>query len=89
MEMALLSDIATEALMLVLVLSLPILAAVLFSSLIVGWFNAYTKMNEPAIGFSIRALTVIGCLLVVSPWIAQRASQFASKTWQLFQSFVS
>ena len=89
MVASLLNEIVSEGLYLVLLLSAPIIAVALLSSIIVGLLAHYTRLNEPAIGTLSRLIAVLAGLLAISPWIGRHAVQFAEKTLQLLQHVVS
>ncbi len=79
------NDLAMEALWLVLVLSLPILGAAFLASVLLGLFQTFTKMSEPAITQVSRIVAVLAVLVVALPWVGQAALLFATETWTMIQ----
>ncbi len=78
-------DLGREALVLVLMLSLPILAVALLSGVIAGIFQSFTKMSEPTINHVARAIAVLLALIAVAPWMAEHLRSFAEQTWAVIQ----
>jgi len=76
-------DVAAESLKLLLLLSIPFLAAALLSGILTGLLAVATRLSEPAIGMAARSLCVLGGILLIAPWLAERVKAFACATWQL------
>jgi flagellar biosynthesis protein FliQ len=74
----LLSHVAREALLLVLVVSAPPLLAALFVGLATGVLQAATQVQEQALGVVPRLAAVLGALAIAAPWIGARVVRFAS-----------
>lgn len=89
MDSTILYSIAHDALVLALLLSLPLLGVAFFTGTIVGFLASYTKLSEPAIGITARILAGMGTLVLISPWLADRAMSFATKTWLLLSTVVT
>ncbi|MBN2342911.1 MAG: flagellar biosynthetic protein FliQ [Deltaproteobacteria bacterium] len=88
MMASMLVDVVMELLVVLLLLSAPVWTAVLFSSVLVGVLTNYTKMSEPAIGVTARAVAVLSVFLLIAPWMGQHVTSFASKTWMLLEQVV-
>jgi type III secretion HrpO family protein len=67
-----------EALVLVLVVSAPPLAAALVTGLVVGVLQAATQVQEPSLGVAPRLLAVFVALGVSGPWIGAHVVRFAA-----------
>jgi type III secretory pathway component EscS len=76
-------NIAEQLLYLLMMLSLPVLAAALLSGVVTGILAAGTRISEPAIGLSARMLSVLAVLLVFLPWMGTEIMDYARDTWQL------
>jgi flagellar biosynthesis protein FliQ len=74
----LLSHVAREALLLVLVVSAPPLLAALLVGLATGVLQAATQVQEQALGVVPRLAAVLGALAIAAPWIGARVVRFAS-----------
>jgi type III secretion protein S len=77
-------SLGREALVLVLVVSAPPLAAALVTGLVVGVLQAATQIQEPSVGVAPRLLAVMAALGVSGPWIAAHVVRFAASCLELF-----
>lgn len=66
-----------EALLLVLLVSAPPLAAALAVGLVTGVLQAATQVQEPTVAVVPRLAAVFLALAASAPWIAARVSLFA------------
>jgi len=62
-------QIVRDALMMVLVIAVPILAAGLLVGLIVSILQATTQIQEQSLTFVPKLVTVLVVLVVMAPWI--------------------
>ena len=62
-------QIVRDALMMVLVISVPILVAGMLVGLIVSIFQATTQIQEQSLTFVPKLITVLVLLVVLAPWI--------------------
>ncbi len=72
-----------EAVLLVLLLSAPPLAAALVVGIATGILQAATQVQEPTIGLVPRVAAVLGALGVAAPWIGARLARFAGHCLEL------
>ena len=72
-------DIVREALGLVLMLSLPILAAALVVGLSVSILQAVTQVQEQTLSFVPKILGMGVVAIFVMPWIAVQIMDFAGR----------
>ncbi len=79
-------DIAREALVLALLLSMPIIGAAFFAGLITALLQSLTKVSEPALTHVPRIAAVALVVLFTAPWISERVSGFAERIWSLVQA---
>lgn len=79
-------DVAKEALVLALVLSLPIIAAALAAGVVTGLFQAYTKMSEPAINHAARIAAVLVAAVFLVTWVAGHVASFAERVFGLIHT---
>jgi flagellar biosynthetic protein FliQ len=80
--------VAREGLWLVIVLSLPILAAALLAAVISGALQSFTRLSEPAITHVARIAAVLLCAVAIAPWIAGEVKGFAVQTFALIHQIV-
>ncbi len=80
------SSLASEALMLAIVLSAPILAAVFIAGLVSWAVQTYTKRDDPGIAYVSRIAAVAVTVMIAGPWIGARIGDFAGRMWALVQS---
>jgi len=83
MNPAIVIDIGREALLVVLLISGPLLAAGLIVGLAVGVFQAVTQIHEMTLTFIPKILAIVGLLLFLLPWMILK---FVSFTVSLFSS---
>ena len=72
-------DIVREALGLVLMLALPILASALIIGLAVSILQAVTQVQEQTLSFVPKILGMGVVAILVMPWIAVQIMDFASR----------
>ena len=76
-------EIAREVLIISLMLTAPILAAVLVASLVSAALQALTRVSEPALTYVPRIIAVGLAVLTAAPWMAHRLAGFATRVWSL------
>lgn len=79
----LLLHVAREALVVVLLVSAPPLAAALLVGVTVGVLQAATQVQEPTVAVVPRLAAVVAALAAAAPWIAARVVRFASECFSL------
>ena len=72
-------DIVREALMLMLLLSMPILGAALVIGMSVSIFQAMTQIQEQTLSFVPKIIGMVIVTILVTPWIATMILDFAKK----------
>jgi flagellar biosynthesis protein FliQ len=82
-------EVSRQGLFLVLLLSAPVLAVALATSILTGLLSHYTRLSEPAVGNVARMIAVLGALLIIGPWIGGRLVSFAQSVWLLLIQAVS
>jgi len=76
-------DLVQQALHLVLLLSVPPIAAIAVTALVVGVFQAMTQVQDPAIAQAAKIAAAVVSLMLAGPWIAARAMAFATAAFDL------
>jgi flagellar biosynthesis protein FliQ len=71
-------SLGSEAIKLVLILSLPLLGVGLVVGLLVAVLQATTQIQEMTLSFVPKIVAVLLALLAVSPWMISKMSYFTS-----------
>ncbi len=79
-------EIAREALVLSVILSLPIIGAAFVAGLISSSLQALTRVSEPALTNVPRIASVALAVWITAPWIGGRVAGFAERVWILVQA---
>jgi len=72
------TDLAREAVLLLLTVAAPVLVTALVVALVVGVLQAATQVQEHTISFVPKLLAVILAGLITGPWVLQRLVDFAT-----------
>jgi type III secretion HrpO family protein len=70
---------AQEALLLVVMLSLPALAVAAVVGLVVAALQAASQIQDPTIAHLPRMLAVVAVLAAVGPWMGRTVAEFAAR----------
>jgi flagellar biosynthetic protein FliQ len=73
-------DVAHGALMMVLTLAGPGVAAILAVGLIVSAFQAMTQINEQTLSFVPKLAVIVGVFVVFGPWMLQEIVAYTVAT---------
>jgi type III secretion protein S len=84
MTQAFILDLASKALMLVLILSLPPIIAATVIGLLVSLLQALTQVQEQTLSFAVKLIVVTAVLLLTMPWVGSELIRF---TEYLFDTF--
>ncbi len=68
---------ASQAMLLVLYLSLPVIVAATLVGLLVGLFQALTQIQEQTLPFGIKLVAVILTLLFTAHWMGNEILDYA------------
>ncbi|WP_261546190.1 type III secretion system export apparatus subunit SctS [Burkholderia multivorans] len=80
-------DLTRQALMLVLMLSLPIVLIATVTGLVVAILQAVTQVQDANIGIAVRLIAVMVALVLLSGWLGSEVLRFAQQA--LERMFVS
>ena len=72
-------DLVRETLTLMLLLSLPILAAALIVGLVVSVLQAVTQVQEQTLSFVPKIMGMGIVAILVMPWLVMKIMEFASR----------
>lgn len=73
------TQLAYQALLLILLLSAPPILISMFFGLIVAIFQAATQIQEQTLSFTIKLVAVTLTLMIMGGWLGQYILGFASK----------
>ncbi|MBA44104.1 MAG: flagellar biosynthetic protein FliQ [Magnetococcales bacterium] len=79
-------EIANQAIMTLLWVTMPIMAVALVSGLIIALFQALTSVQEMTLTFVPKIILVFVVLLMIMPWMADKMNVF---TINLFDKIVA
>jgi flagellar biosynthetic protein FliQ len=85
MDLSAIDRLAYDALVLALLLSLPVLAAVLAGGVLTGLLQSFTRLSDPSIQQVVRIVAVFLVALAVAPWVADRLADFAGAAFAMLQ----
>ncbi len=80
--------IGTDALYLLLMVSAPILLAVLVIGLVVSIFQAATQINESTLSFVPKLIGAVAVLAVAGPWMLTTLVEFIQRSITSIPSLV-
>ncbi|MBU9541993.1 type III secretion system export apparatus subunit SctS [Burkholderia multivorans] len=80
-------DLTRQALMLVLLLSLPIVLIATVTGLVVAILQAVTQVQDANIGIAVRLIAVMVALVLLSGWLGGEVLRFAQQAFE--RMFVS
>ncbi len=85
-------EFAVELLKMMIFQALTIAAPILLTAMIIGLcislFQAVTTINEQTLSFVPKALSVIGIVLILLPWIVRSLIEFTTNIIQKMPSMV-
>lgn len=81
MDAAQATDLARQALVLVLLLALPVLLTGLVVSLIVSLLQAVTQVQDQTLSFVPRIFAMLAALVIAGPWMVARLVEFGKQVF--------
>jgi flagellar biosynthetic protein FliQ len=81
-------EIGRNALMMIVMLSAPIMAAALVVGLLVSIFQALTQINEQTMTFVPKILAVFAALVVTGPWLLNSLVNYTAGLFTMLPSMV-
>ena len=82
MNQAIITDVARNAIMTVLYLSMPMLGISLIVGLVISIFQATTSIQEQTLTFIPKLIAILMSLIIFGTWMGKMATQF---THSLFE----
>jgi flagellar biosynthetic protein FliQ len=81
-------EIGRNALMMVVMLSAPMMAAALVVGLLVSIFQALTQVNEQSLTFVPKILAVFGTMVVTGPWLLNSLISYTTGLFTMLPNMV-
>lgn len=82
------SDMAREALFLVIRVALPILLVSLCVGLIISIFQTVTSIQEQTLTFVPKIICVFTALVIFGPWMMNSMVDFLTRLWSSFSLYI-
>jgi flagellar biosynthetic protein FliQ len=82
------SDIASQALFLIIKVSLPVLLVSLIVGLVVSIFQTVTSIQEQTLTFVPKIISVFLALIVFGQWMMNSVVEFMTELWSSFSVYV-
>lgn len=81
-------DIAREALLLILKVSLPVLLVSMVIGLIVSIFQTVTSIQEQTLTFVPKVVGIFLTLMLMGDWMLNSMANFAVELWSSFNQYI-
>ncbi|MHB1229257.1 MAG: flagellar biosynthesis protein FliQ [Halothiobacillus sp.] len=81
-------DITRQAMVLILLLSMPILLTALAVGLLIGMFQAATQINEMTLSFIPKLFAVVVAILLAGPWMLHLLIDFTLNLFHRIPSLI-
>lgn len=82
------NQIVSEALMLIIRMSLPVLLASMIIGLIVSIFQTVTSIQEQTLTFVPKVIGVFVMIMLLGNWMMTELSGYITKLWSDFSRYV-
>lgn len=82
------SEMAREALFLIIRVALPILLVSLIVGLIISIFQTVTSIQEQTLTFVPKIICVFSALVIFGPWMMNSMVEFMTSLWSTFSVYV-
>lgn len=78
-----------EALLMLLMVSAPVLAAALVVGLLVSLFQAVTQIHEATLAFVPKLIAVIAVFAIAGPWMLTMLVEYLKRTMEAIPAMVA
>lgn len=82
------SEMAREALFLIIRVALPVLLVSLVIGLIISIFQTVTSIQEQTLTFVPKIICVFSALVIFGPWMMNSMVEFMTSLWSTFSVYV-
>lgn len=83
------AEIAGQALMLILKVSMPVLLVSLCIGLLVSIFQTVTSIQEQTLTFVPKIIGIFVALILLGPWMMTAMVEFMTRLWSDFSLYIS
>jgi flagellar biosynthetic protein FliQ len=81
-------DITRQAMVMILLLSMPILLTALAVGLLIGMFQAATQINEMTLSFIPKLFAVVLAILLAGPWMLHLLTDYTLNLFHRIPSLI-
>lgn len=81
-------DLTRQAMVVILLLSMPILLTALVVGLLIGMFQAATQINEMTLSFIPKLFAVVLAILIAGPWMLHLLIDFTINLFHRIPSLI-
>lgn len=82
------SDMAMDALYLIIKTSLPVLLVSLIIGLVISIFQTVTSIQEQTLTFVPKIICVFTALILFGPWMMNSMVEYMTELWNSFSYYV-
>ena len=82
------NQIVSEALMLIIRMSLPVLLTSMIIGLVVSIFQTVTSIQEQTLTFVPKVIAVFTMIMLIGNWMLTELSGFITSLWSDFSKYV-
>lgn len=83
------AEIAGQALMLIIKVSMPVLLVSLCIGLLVSIFQTVTSIQEQTLTFVPKIIGIFVALILLGPWMMTSMVEFMTQLWSNFSLYIS
>ncbi|MDE7224530.1 MAG: flagellar biosynthesis protein FliQ [Acetatifactor sp.] len=83
------AEIASQALLLIIRVSMPVLLVSLCIGLLVSIFQTVTSIQEQTLTFVPKIIGIFVTLILLGPWMMNSMVEFMTQLWNNFSLYVS
>lgn len=88
MTVEVVSDMAREALFLIIRTALPVLLVSLIVGLTISIFQTVTSIQEQTLTFVPKIICVFTALVIFGPWMMNSMVEFMTRLWSNFSLYI-
>jgi type III secretion protein S len=83
MDSETITKLATEALMLTLQLSAPLVGVAAIVGLLFGFLQAISQLQDQTTTFAVKLVAVLAVLLLVLPWLGVQLNTYGERMFEM------
>ncbi|MDX8390859.1 MAG: flagellar biosynthesis protein FliQ [Mariprofundaceae bacterium] len=82
-------QVGSEAVKMILLISLPMLAVALIVGISISLFQALTQIQEMTLTFVPKIIAVFGALILAAPWMTERIVSFTRNIFNMIPTLTN